>query len=216
MITANYTSKLRTSQHEQGFTIVELMIALSVMAVVLVISTVVLINLGLLFTKGTNQAKTQNTTRNITNELASQLEIGNANPLVPGGNVICFGSQRYTFQLNHELTNSSTDHVLWRDTMSNNATCIPLRLSAAVPFDGLTVAGSGSELVLPNMELTDFAVAVPPATPVGVYSIKVTVAYGDPTQLVIARGKTSCLGGPGTQYCAVSSLTQNVARRSIN
>ena len=100
--------------------------------------------------------------------------------------------------------------------MSNNATCTPLNLSAAVPSDGLTVAGSGSELVLPNMELTDFAVTVPPVTPNGTYSIKVTVAYGDPTQLVTSRGVTSCLGGQGTQYCAVSSLTQNVARRSIN
>lgn len=209
--------RLRARQarsQEQGFTIIELMIALSIISVILVISTVVLINLGLLYTKGNNQANTQNTARNIVNELASQLELGSADPII-GANVICMGSQRYSFATNVELSSSNTGHALWRDTMKSSATCAAVTDMTNPGTDLLAIPGSGAELLSPQMELTDFSITQP-ATPNGTYIIKVTVAYGDPTLHTTANGKTNCTGDKGTQYCAVSSLTQVVARRVPN
>ncbi len=205
------------STNQQGFTIIELMIALSVMAVILVISTVVLINLGVLYTKGNNQANTQNLTRNIVNELASQLELGSADPIVDTANkVICMGSQRYTYRTGYQLNSSNAnDHALWRDTMKSTATCTPFNLSNPAA-DTSEVAGSGTELLLPQMQLAAFNIVTPPTTPLGTYSIQVTIAYGDPTLLVYYNGKPNCTGTKGTEYCAVASLIQNVARRGIN
>ena len=205
------------SSNQQGFTIIELMIALSVMAVILVISTVVLINLGVLYTKGNNQANTQNLTRNIVNELVSQLELGSADPVVDSANsVVCLGSQRYTYRTGYQLNSANAnDHALWRDTMKSSASCTPFNL-ANPAADVTTVVGSGAELLLPQMQLVAFNIVTPPTTPLGTYSIQVTVAYGDPTLLVFSNGRPNCTGAKGTEYCAVASLTQNVARRGIN
>jgi prepilin-type N-terminal cleavage/methylation domain-containing protein len=206
----------RTPLNSRGFTIIELMIALSVMSVILVISTIILINLGLLYTKGTNQANTQNITRNIVNELASQLQLGTANPTIStGGSVeaICIGSQRYSYRRGHQLDASNgSDHALWRDTRNTSGPCVPFDL-ANPSADASEVPDSGAELLLPQMQLVDFTIDTPPTTPQGTYSIKVTVAYGDPSLLLPGN---HCTGKEGTQYCAVSSLTQNITRRGVN
>lgn len=241
--------------NQQGFTIVELMIALSILSTLLVMSTVAMINLGHLFSKGTNQANTQNTTRNILNDLASQIELGAANPqtvtpapvvnpvgsveAIAGGvsekasstEVICIGTQRYTFVLNHSLTNSDTDHGLWRDTMQDANSCLPVSnfSSQATPATpngqpGASAAGSGSELLSPSMRLTDFSVTQAGGSP-GAYTIKVTIAFGgsetdQPDQDLVsysfAGDTTSCASITGSQFCATSSLTETVVQRLIH
>ena len=62
-----------------GFTIVELMIALSVLSVILVMTTVVLIQIGALYVKGVNAANLQNTSRIIVADVSASLQFsGNA------------------------------------------------------------------------------------------------------------------------------------------
>ncbi|HSX37132.1 MAG TPA: type II secretion system protein, partial [Patescibacteria group bacterium] len=96
---------LRCTKHEAtekagaqgGFTIVELMVALSVLSILLVMSTVILIQIGKLYTKGVNQAATQNAARDIINDLSSQLQVSGNAPDGKTAGVICIGNQRYTF-----------------------------------------------------------------------------------------------------------------------
>jgi len=116
---------------DKGFTIVELMIALSVLAVLLVTSTLVMIQIGGLYTKGVNAADLQNTTRNIVGDIASQLQFSGRAPVgctpalnnrtcyadsqditvsaVGGGTAeitvysYCIGDTRYSYFLNHKL-----------------------------------------------------------------------------------------------------------------
>lgn len=235
------TLKARQSANQAGFTIVELMIALAILSTLLVMSTFILMQIGGLYTKGINQANTQNTARNVINELASQLQLSgsvpqltgqvttpstpqspppgsNATPLLQVG-VICIGSTRYTYALNHKLSKNSDDHVLWRDTMRSSATCSPLNLNFDTPTDTNSVSNSGVELMPVNTRLTDFSI-----TPAGanLYHLKVTVAYGDDDLVHYtsasppASDATNCSGDVGTQYCAVSSLSITVTRRIAN
>jgi prepilin-type N-terminal cleavage/methylation domain-containing protein len=125
-------AKLRS---EQGFTIVELMIALSVLSVLLITATLILIQIGGLYSKGVNAADLQNVNRNVVADVTGQLQFSGR---VPNGcmpianNVTCYaqttanvhnntdgtdetiysyciGKTRYSYVLNRELgTNSAT------------------------------------------------------------------------------------------------------------
>lgn len=202
--------RLRLSTTQRGFTIVELMIALSILSTLLVMSTVILVQLGRLYTKGVNQANTQNTARNILTDISSQLQLSGStpNPTTPG--VVCIGNQRYTYRLDHKLTEDPADHVLWRDTTAGSGACQPLNLDTETPSDTQTQQGTGVELMPLNTRLTDFKVT---ANANNTYGIKVTVAYGDDDLVQHQDGATRCVGTSGTEYCAVSSLSITVARR---
>ncbi|HVW22923.1 MAG TPA: prepilin-type N-terminal cleavage/methylation domain-containing protein [Candidatus Saccharimonadales bacterium] len=267
-----------TASNQKGFTIVELMIALAVMSTLLLIASLTLINLGHLFSKGTNEANLQNATRNLMSDLTSSIELGATKPvtfypsplpvgslnlagpgapgeespsstgtegcvpgaLVPGCTqvgVICIGTVRYTYVLNHVLTNDSGDHALWRDTTQNNSVCQPVDATFDTfttnntdPHDDQTVAHTGSELLLPNMRLTQLCVGYNSSS--NTYTIRISAAYGgnladgtqdlvqfdrgnDPTDCTDNSGKTSCLPTKGDEYCATSSLVQTVVQRTI-
>jgi prepilin-type N-terminal cleavage/methylation domain-containing protein len=82
--------KLRS---EQGFTIVELMIALSVLSVLLITATLILIQIGALYSKGVNAADLQNVNRNVVSDLTGQLQFSGKVPAgcVPIANdVTCY------------------------------------------------------------------------------------------------------------------------------
>ena len=64
-----------------GFTIVELMIALSVLSVILVMATVILIQIGSLYSKGVNAANLQNTSRNIVADVSAALQFSGNTPV---------------------------------------------------------------------------------------------------------------------------------------
>ena len=121
---------------QRGFTIVELMIALSVLSVILVMATVILINIGALYSKGVNGANLQNAARNIVADVSANLQFSGTQPaactlnlnattcsdkLIPPTPLLlstgvpvpiytyCIGTTRYTYILNQELgTDQST------------------------------------------------------------------------------------------------------------
>lgn len=211
----------RQPANQAGFTIIELMIALSVISGILILSTSVILSLGGIYTKGIYQTNTQNVARNIINEIAGQLQLGGATPIIitssPTKGSFCLGSQRYSYVLNNKLDGgTSSDHVLWRDTLTNSSSCMALTIEGiANPTDSLTnPAIKGSELLSANMRLTPpFGVT---DNSNGTYTIRVTVAYGDDDVLRTLSGRTLCTSEEGKQYCAVSSLVQTVAKRESN
>jgi prepilin-type N-terminal cleavage/methylation domain-containing protein len=142
-----------------GFTIVELLIAMSVLSVLLVGGAMVMTRIGVLYTKGVNAANLQNTSRNVISDISSTLEfsggkpypcsttalicqvntgdVANPNPGSFGGVTVyvnCINNIRYSYVLNRELghdsaNNVDTFHVLWRDTIRNSGQCFPLDIS---------------------------------------------------------------------------------------
>jgi prepilin-type N-terminal cleavage/methylation domain-containing protein len=232
--------KIKKLASNRGFTIVELMIALSVLSTILVMGTVILIQIGALYTKGVNGANLQNTARNVLSDLSSSLRFS-ADDAAPcteipltcyagtqnfSGTTVysyCIGTIRYSYVLNRKLGQDSssptpnTPHVLWRDNMNTLASCPPLDLS--LPTDTLTDAANptgngGYEMVPLNMRLTKLKVTKDPADS-SVFTIDTWLAYGDNDLLItdLATGQSNCRGGKGTQYCGTAPLTTIVKRR---
>lgn len=105
--------KNREQNIEDGFTIIELMVSLTILSVILVVSTIVLIEIGGLFDKGVSETDLQNTTRNIMSDVSSALQFSGSSPIpctstLGGINNIttnitnhCGGSYTYSYTFNN-------------------------------------------------------------------------------------------------------------------
>lgn len=128
-----------------GFTLIELMIALSVLSVLLVTVTVILIQIGALYSKGVNAANLQNADRTVVADLSSQLQFSGKAPVgctaivspptcyadslsdtgpVDGGGTwsanvysYCIGSTRYSYVIGHELGTDSSNNQITRHVL---------------------------------------------------------------------------------------------------
>jgi prepilin-type N-terminal cleavage/methylation domain-containing protein len=199
-------SKLRSSE---GFTIVELLIALSVLSTILMIASAVMIQISNTYSKGVNAANLQNTTRTINADLASSLQFNPSSPAPcavdnvsctapgavpypggPTGSIIrsfCINKTRYSFVLNRELGDDQgstpalhTEHVLWRDTMTSTANCKPLDLSKSNPSSSDASSAPGSGYELMPVHMRLTKFRIAEAPAgSGVYSVSVWAAYGD-------------------------------------
>lgn len=231
----------RSKTNQKGFTIIELMIATSVLSVILVLVATVMINIGNLYYKGVNQSRVQDNVRAITDDVSQQLKFaggngslsfGNANYTAASGqnhytvNTVCFNSIRYSYVLGQKIGDSSQpdpggtgwqiDHVLWRDSYSGLCGQNVPELGQTNPYNGLGTPGTdGTEMIASNSRLTDYNISQDPST--NSYQITVGVAYGDSDLLTATQGTQAnsvlCKGGTGDQYCATSFLQTNVGQR---
>lgn len=217
----------------EGFTIVELMIAISILSLILVMSTLALMGIGDYYTKGVNITNIQDDSRNITNELSSDIQFSSTtmttpaiNPVSYNGTTVyasCFGDTRYSYAIGF----SNAEHSLWRDKMINVGNCYPLNLTEPIPScDGNSscpnpVVNSGSDLLANNIHLSKLSIQ-PLTAANDVYSINIALALGSTRDLfqtnsfgnpIIINGNYSCLPNIGEEYCAISSLATIVTRR---
>lgn len=212
------------TKNNKGFTIVELMIALSVLSTILVAASLVMIQVGHLYVKGVNAADLQTVNRSVVADVTSALQFsGNKpQPCMPtdsstcpdaaGFNAYCVGTTRYTYILNREQgtdqypPNSAppltTPHVLWRDVMPDGSSCQPL--------DNPPGTTGGYDMLPDHMRLTDFSINET-APNSGVYNVKVSMAYGDSD--LLTADQHSCNGKQGQQFCSTSTITSTVSRR---
>jgi prepilin-type N-terminal cleavage/methylation domain-containing protein len=244
--------------NSQGFTIIELLIALSILSVILVMGSMIMIQIGRWYTKGINAASLQNNTRNINGDLTSTLQFDqvvpfsciesnidcaanlNGDPAHPAvttnfngiaASAYCIGKTRYSYTLNREqgvdnganpatgtAAGTTTNHVLWRDTMKTDATCKPVDLSnAGVPVDSDTDAAKGGyEMLGQHMRLTRFK-AVPVTNPehISEYLVDIATAFGDSDLMTPpdSSGHVNCKGDNGSQFCSVANISTTVVRR---
>jgi prepilin-type N-terminal cleavage/methylation domain-containing protein len=206
-------NKLQRHRSEQGFTIIELLIATAVFSTILVAVSAMMIKIGNLYYKGINQSRIQHNVRNITDEIASQLKLSDAtslqHPSLLGSiQVYCIGSLRYTYILNREIpfdnsTGVVTAHALWRDT--TNGSCVPNSSFPSNP-DADPNGSNGIELVASHARLTQLDISSDSP-----YTITVALAYGD-SDLLTPDGKR-CRGQSGDQFCATAHLTTSAVRR---
>jgi prepilin-type N-terminal cleavage/methylation domain-containing protein len=227
----------RTGMNSNGFTIVELMIATAILSTILLLTTVLMINIGNLYSKGINQSRTQDDVRSITDQVSQDLKLNSggvtygSGTLTDGTPVAAYcisGNIRYTFVLNRKIgkaTDTDTDgsslmpHVLWRDddTYNTGSGCIPVNLDDPALGTG-TSDPLGTELINSNSRLTSFCIASQgspnctsaPTTP---YTVSVGVVYGDIDLLNLAGLSTTCKSGAGNQFCAADNVTTSVVQR---
>ncbi len=189
-----------------GFTIVELLVAISVFSIMLLITSGVMVELGRQFYKTVVRSRTQEVSRSVVEEIANNLQYSASAPyeLPASGNVMhwCIAGRLYSYILDQEIS-PTTPNVLLRSSDCLNPPSEPLQRTS----------GDQVELLAESMRLTEFSLVQDGKA----WYISVTVAHGDdetfdptvaPGDPVRCRADAS-----NSTYCAVSSLSTVVVRK---
>jgi prepilin-type N-terminal cleavage/methylation domain-containing protein len=222
------------SSKESGFTIVELMIATLIFAIILVVITSGVIHFTEAYYKGVHTSSTQTIARNVMNIIGQNLQYGGgeatlvqSDPADPSvDKYICVGDTQIDYRVGAQLGTDS-QYGVFVTTVDSSGECKPFTAS---------LIGHGRELLSPNMRLTDLTVVQSN----NLYEIKAGVAYGDldllcaqsisPATAIGGCAKTAprfvdytalaapgatliCKPVSGSQYCAVSHLSSQVVAR---
>lgn len=214
---------------QQGFTIIELLIATTIFSVILLAAAASLIQISRLYYKGVISARTQAAARSITDDISRTIQFtsGKVTPPglalgSPGQKVLCAGDVRYTFVENMKVNDSlngtadqenhAIRHALWQDGVSAGSCTNDLDMKSANPYQS-TPTQEGREILDRNMRLTKLTLT--PLNPQqDQYSLTVGVIYGDDDLLDNPDNPTKCKTAvAGAQWCASSELTTQVYRR---
>lgn len=231
---------MKISKNNVGFTIMELMIAITVFSIILLLGTEVMMGVGNLFAKGVNMANVQDDTRNIISNVTTAVQFSGAvlnngqGPTAPIENTYtydsgpvptyayCFGNIRYSFVLGFP-SSGSWPRTLWVDKMQSASGCSPLNIEPSTPnCIGNTKcsnsqSGSGADLTGSNMHLASFRIYQ--YNP-NLYGIFVGLAFGKQDmfesssgQPTVINGNYVCSTAVGQQYCATSYLSTLATER---
>ncbi len=209
--------------NNQGFTIIELMIAIVVFSSVLVMVVATLIQIGRLYTKAIYQSKTQEVARTVLEDMTRSIQLrGSALMYSTTGSIAgskltyCTGEIKYTVFLN--VFRSSAQPGLLRGTNSDNCR------TALAPSD----PEAPQEMLQDGMTIKQFDIAVRGYNPgTGAYEvgygttqplndITVTVAYDttDGDSLNVSGGRVTCKSIiSNSEFCAISKLSTSVTGR---
>ncbi len=212
---------------QEGFTILELMIATVIFSLVLMMTLAGIIQITKMYFQGTTQIKTQEVARSIVDEISESIRFSKELVTLPtpivgpkieyddgAGTVnldtgyICVGTRRYTYAIDRQLKESpkatptkEKRHVLWVDRPTGGCNDV----------EDLTLdLTDGKELLSENMRLTRFSVVDNGSS----YTIDVSVVYGDDDLLEYTDDPVTCKSAfTGSEFCGVSNLSVTVVRR---
>lgn len=207
-------------KNQSGFTILELLIAMSVFTLVLLIATTSIVELGKLYYKTLTAARNQEVARTIMEEISRTAQFDKEGIKTGhnfGGNVhqFCIGDRRYTYEIDSKVINASSVG-LRSEEFSSDSTC------ARPGADS-----SGTQLLAQGMRL--ISLDVNNASARDSYRITVKVAYADndllshypnnandstPPSAGWVPSDVQCRPGiPGSSFCAVNQLDTTVKKR---
>jgi prepilin-type N-terminal cleavage/methylation domain-containing protein len=231
--------KRHKNTKQAGFTLIELMVSTVVFSLVLLASTVALVQIGRLYYRGVTQARTQELARAITDEITQAVQfsaqdirppaypggVSTYGPNIPASNVgpdndtfyFCVGSKRYSFALDRKLTaapavdKKEKKHVLWVDAPATGCaeSAIPIT-PADLTLDVPT--GDGRELLADSMRITRLEIV---GGQNGLWTVHVSVAYGDEELFAISSDNRKICEGSrfGIEFCATSEISSTALRR---
>ncbi len=204
----------------EGFTIIELMIATTIFAVIMIITTTAILGISKTYIQGLVESQNQNTTRRIISEISQDIQYNNQATINIGGiqhlnstsprGWFCIGQDVYVVNLDHEIQNSS-DFALIRYSSSSCPSSQPAIISG-LPPNGSYNKGSVEELLTSNQQLSRFSILY---STNGYYSVSTTVAYGNDFMPGPAVAKNGLIyecntSSYGLNFCSISSLTNSV------
>lgn len=207
---------------DNGFTIIELMIATVVFSVILLVMTIGLLQIGRAYYKGVNSTKVQEASRAVADQVGQAIQFSGSASLTPSDTQLCTGNLSLRYVLNKPVKEVAGQHALI--SRSGDA-C----LDASTAFD----PALDTELLGENMRLADLYVE---SLGDGLYKVTVRVVYGEDDLLCNAKVTDECnksvSAAPtfdtndrlnndikcknirsGTQYCAVSEVSTIVQKR---
>jgi len=214
-------------QHQSGFTMVELMIAMTVFSVIVIVITVSVIQFSKQYYKGVISSATQNTARTIIDDISRSIEFnaGGVNPIssVPAGPVkgYCVGKdKRYSFEPYQQVTDTGLNaplqqnfHGLVADSVSCGQTSSPLPVSS---LSATLTTTNARELLGQHMRIAKFTIITPSSGELSgkLYVINIKVVYGDNDLLTDPTSPDmTCKSTTGSQFCATAELTTSVRKR---
>ena len=205
-----------------GFTLVELMISTGVFSVVLLICTTAVLVIGQDFHKAAIASLTQNTSRNIIDNITRELQYNTGTVSTDSNtfnsvtvNAACIGTVRYSYLLGYELvdgdgsfsiTNQQSPHVLWRDSTPSTG-CTPANVTGAL--------SGGKELISLHTRLrvgNGLNITTAISNTGTLYNIDVAVIYGDKDVITAANNCVSSRSGGS--FCGLSELHTAVFRKA--
>jgi prepilin-type N-terminal cleavage/methylation domain-containing protein len=228
---------------QQGFTIIEMVIATTVFSVILLVVTFGILQISRSYYKGVNEAATQTVARNIMDTIGQSIQfsgegVGIAD--IDTKHSFCVGRQRYSFVPGWIVTDTNPggadvtdaaqhetsrglyveDNVLYCDTSG-----LPVMNATTIK----TLTG-GRELLSPNMRIAKLSVTQD-AGNASQFKITVRIIYGqddfiyspsNDTGLAPTMSDATCKGSSKnagkanaglTQFCSVSELSTTVTKR---
>lgn len=210
------------SRNTSGFTLVELMIAVTVFSVLLLLSSASITQISRLYYKGIIVSKTQNVSRNIMDDISQAFQFSSGSministPDSKGLRRICIGNVRYTYALNKQI-NSTNKHALWRDRLASGGSCGALNIFDDSVIENSATSSEGTELLESGMRLKTLSISSNGGI-TDIKNIDVAVIYGEDDLINFQdNAKTLPLGCKGditgSQWCAFSGLYTQVFSR---
>lgn len=215
------------TRRQQGFTILELMIATMVFSVVILLVTAGILQISRVYYKGLTESTTQSTARNIIDTLAQAIQFSGAEITETSGSdpgvdySFCIGNKQYSYRLGSQVMDNpeASDqawHALVERTVSGSCSGIEPQALNTENVDGRDLVGQ-------RMRLAKLAVEDLGADR---YRITVRIVYGDADLLRSPSNPNSSIEvaamqpdatcqsvRAGTQFCASSELSTVVVKR---
>lgn len=214
--------------NRQGFTVVELLIATAVFAVVLLVAQTSFVEIGHLFYKGVSITQTQDVADHIFQDINGSFQTaanigGSQNSSSGGYDYYCIGNTRYTYRINNETnTDATPDHSaagnfgVLKDVLngSGSACAAPCSDTGGGSCAAGTVKFNNPiELLGNKMRVEQFDVSQSTTTS-NLYNVSIIVAYGENNTLAYSTpgdySTVSCQGDSKNNFCAVSQVNTSI------
>lgn len=220
IISAHIAKINRASQ--PGFTIIELMIAATVFAVILLVAQTSFVQIGHLFYRGVSITTTQDTAHNIYQDVSGNFQ--NA-PSVNGGrfssaggyDYYCIGNIRYTYHIDRQVdTDGASDHsasgnfgILKDELQGTGGACEKPCAESASSCPGGVKFNNPVELLGDKMRVEQFDITQQTSTS-NLYMISIVIAYGEQDTLTYATpsdlSTVQCKVDVNNSFCAVGKV----------
>lgn len=210
---ANDTMVNMEKQRDRGFTLVELTLAMSFLAFIMVFVVVVLLQIMNIYNKGMAMTQINQTGRQLTDDISSSVRFAQSSTVTyqSANNRLCTGEVSYIWNINGGTTNSFGDTttamgvVRVKDSVS--AYCNDVSLKPNLADSKVTV------LAGPSVSVLEFTVSKSSSF-VRIVAVLSTSGNNKPTQ---SGGKWTCLGSGGgsssNPYCSFATFDNTIYMR---
>lgn len=231
---------MKRQVNNHGFTILEMLIAMTVFSVMLLLVGGVFTQLSRQFYKGLVRSRTQEKARSISEEIATNIQFSGSQPYpllntnpAPNNKVQgwCIADRRYMYILSRQLGDGGEANRQSKGVLMRGGSCtesLPPTLGPSSDPDDKRV-----ELIGDKMRLASFEVTPDDTDPSQkVWRVSVRVVYGDNDLICspmagdcdstdvttsintpVAVPDLNCKNQAGSQYCSAAQYDSVVARR---
>jgi prepilin-type N-terminal cleavage/methylation domain-containing protein len=196
---------------QNGFTIVELLIATLVFSIILVIITSGILVFSRAYFRGINSSGLQTVARTASEDIGQAVQFSGSNIVEHSSGAtpyyVCAGNFVYFYTLYAIYpggTPTAANIGIWRQPLSTDC-------SITTPIFN---AGTGSQLLSKSTRVAKFLVN-PVVGVNGAFTIDIKLAFGSDDGFFSNPGNASvqCIGQAGDEYCSVAELNTVVQKR---